>query len=116
MNAQRNEMSHTRFALLLALSWTVLAAPAFAAPTLMGTTGIPYTDQLIVKLKSQQNVATVPPEVTSRLSGNAGAALAFYRPMSGQSHVFKLLQFTSVAEVKALGDRLKATDPDVEVA
>lgn len=99
--------------LAAALSATTVAV---AAPALMGTVDIPYTNQLIIKLKSQQNALSVPVDVTSRLSNVGGVALSYGRPMSGQTHVFGLGNFIPTAAAKVLADRLRANDPDVLVA
>jgi serine protease len=81
----------------------------------MGVVDPPATDQLIVKLKSQRDVLQVPPEITDRLSANAGQRLVYKRAMSGGAHVFRLSQRMDSAGLQQVIQRLQAVDADIEL-
>lgn len=94
----------------------LLVLQASAAPIEpMGISDPGATNQLIIKLKSQKGVATVPHDVTSRLIANSGQAMAHKRAMSDDAHVFKLQKAASIADIKRIARQLKALDPDIEL-
>ena len=75
------------------------------------------TEHLIVKYRDRAlaGVASISSANVQTLSSRGGVALAHHRPMSGNSHVFKLPKKMSHAEAKAIADKL-STDPTVEYA
>ena len=79
--------------------------------------GIP-TNQIIVKYRDDRLTtmagAAEAPQM-ERLSAQAGVALAYFRPMSGDAHVLRLPERLPLAQVERIAARLSAL-PEVEYA
>lgn len=75
------------------------------------------TNQLIVKYKSNASLSGSNTPASAKrmqlLSGSAGVALTYVRPMSGDAHVLRLPGRLPTAEVESMARRIKAL-PDVE--
>jgi len=75
-------------------------------------------DQIIIKYHDDQ-VTTIAQAAEAaqmaRLSAQAGVALTYFRPMSGDAHVLRLPARMPVAEVERIAARLSAL-PEVEYA
>ena len=75
-------------------------------------------DQIIIKYRNDQAIITAQAaEATqmARLSVQAGVALTYFRPMSGEAHVLRLPARMPVAEVERIAARLSAL-PEVAYA
>ncbi len=76
-------------------------------------------DHLIVKYRGKAlargTTATITNANLQSLSSRAGVALTHHRPMSGNSHIFKLPKKMSHSEARDIADKLSA-DPTVEYA
>jgi serine protease len=77
------------------------------------------TDQIIVKYRATADLAWANAADSAgrmaQLSGAAGVALAYARPMSGDAHVLRLPEALPQEEVEAIAARLERL-PDVEYA
>jgi serine protease len=97
----------------------VLAASKAVAPGLQTSLSEAPTNQLTIKYKPNTNLsgsnAPASAKQMQRLSGSAGVALAYVRPMSGDAHVLRLPGRLPVAEVESMARRIGAL-PDVEYA
>ena len=79
--------------------------------------GIP-TNQIIVKYRDDRLTTmaqAVEAAQMARLSAQAGVALTYFRPMSGEAHVLRLPARTPIAEVERIAARLSAL-PEVAYA
>jgi len=91
-------------------------APSFAQPAQF-TQSIP-TNQIIIKYRDDRLTTMAQAAETTqmaRLSAQAGLALTYFRPMSGDAHVLRLPARTPIAEVERIAARLSAL-PEVEYA